>query len=57
MTLDTITLDDALKLLSLPRILGTNSSGEDITIKNGRYGHYLKAGVDSRTLTSEEQLF
>jgi DNA topoisomerase-1 len=57
MTLDTITIDDALKLLSLPRILGTNSSGEDITIQNGRYGPYLKAGVDSRTLTSEDQLF
>jgi DNA topoisomerase-1 len=57
MTLDTITIDDALKLLSLPRILGTNSAGEDITIQNGRYGPYLKAGVDSRTLTSEDQLF
>ena len=57
MTLDTITIDDALKLLSLPRILGTNSAGEDITIQNGRYGPYLKAGADSRTLTSEEQLF
>lgn len=57
MTLDTITLDDALKLLSLPRVLGTNSSGEEITIQNGRYGPYLKAGTDSRTLTSEEQLF
>ncbi len=57
MTLDTITIDDALKLLSLPRILGTNSLGEEITIQNGRYGPYLKAGADSRTLTSEEQLF
>ena len=57
MTLDTITIDDALRLLSLPRILGTNSAGEDITIQNGRYGPYLKAGVDSRTLTSEDQLF
>jgi DNA topoisomerase-1 len=57
MTLDTITIDDALKLLSLPRILGTNSAGEEITIQNGRYGPYLKAGTDSRTLTSEEQLF
>jgi DNA topoisomerase-1 len=57
MTLDTITIDDALRLLSLPRILGTNSSGEEITIQNGRYGPYLKAGTDSRTLTSEEQLF
>ena len=57
MTLDTITIDDALRLLSLPRVLGTNSAGEDITIQNGRYGPYLKAGVDSRTLTSEDQLF
>ena len=57
MSLDTITLDDALQLLSLPRILGTNSAGEDITVQNGRYGPYLKAGVDSRTLTSEDQLF
>ena len=57
MTLDTITIDDALKLLSLPRILGTNPAGEDITIQNGRYGPYLKAGLDSRTLTSEDQLF
>jgi len=57
MTLDTITIDDALKLLSLPRVLGTNAAGEEITIQNGRYGPYLKAGADSRTLTSEEQLF
>ncbi len=57
MTLDTVTYEDALRLLSLPRVLGTNSAGEDITVQNGRYGPYLKAGVDSRTLTSEEQLF
>jgi DNA topoisomerase-1 len=57
MNLDTITLDDALRLLSLPRVLGTNSAGEEITVQNGRYGPYLKAGTDSRTLTSEEQLF
>jgi DNA topoisomerase-1 len=57
MNLDTITLDDALQLLSLPRALGTNSAGEEITVQNGRYGPYLKAGADSRTLTSEDQLF
>ena len=57
MNLDTITLDDALQLLSLPRTLGTNSAGEEITVQNGRYGPYLKAGTDSRTLTSEDQLF
>jgi len=57
MTLDTITYEDALQLLSLPRILGTNAAGDDITVQNGRYGAYLKAGADSRTLTSEDQLF
>jgi DNA topoisomerase-1 len=57
MTLDTVTYEDALQLLSLPRTLGTNAAGDDITIQNGRYGPYLKAGVDSRTLTSEDQLF
>jgi len=57
MTLDTITYEDALQLLSLPRTLGTNAVGDEITVQNGRYGAYLKAGADSRTLTSEEQLF
>ena len=57
MTLDTITYEDALRLLSLPRSLGTNATGDDITVQNGRYGAYLKAGADSRTLTSEDQLF
>jgi DNA topoisomerase-1 len=57
MSLDTITHDDALKLLSLPRVLGTNDKGEEITVQNGRYGPYLKAGTDSRTLTNEDQIF
>jgi DNA topoisomerase-1 len=57
MSLDTITHEDALKLLSLPRILGTNDKGEEITVQNGRYGPYLRAGTDSRTLTSEDQIF
>jgi len=57
MTLDTITYEDALQLLSLPRTLGANAAGDDITVQNGRYGAYLKAGADSRTLTSEDQLF
>ena len=57
MSLDTITLDDAVKLLSLPRVVGEDpESGEEITAQNGRYGPYLKKGTDSRSLTSEDQL-
>ena len=56
MSLDTITMDDALKLMSLPRTLGEYEE-EAITVQNGRYGPYLTKGSDSRTLTSEDQLF
>jgi DNA topoisomerase-1 len=56
MSLDTLTMEDALKLMSLPRILG-EVEGDPITVQNGRYGPYLTRGGDSRTLTSEEQLF
>ena len=56
MTLDTITLEDALKLFSLPRTLG-EYEGVPITVQNGRYGPYMTHGTDSRTLTSEDQLF
>ncbi|QPK81494.1 type I DNA topoisomerase [Schaalia sp. ZJ405] len=57
MDLATVTRDDAVKLLSLPREVGVDPvSGDVITAQNGRYGPYLKKGTDSRTLSSEEQL-
>ncbi len=57
MSLDTITLDGALQLLRLPRVVGVDpESGEEITALNGRYGPYLKKGTDSRSIDSEERL-
>ncbi|WP_405664065.1 type I DNA topoisomerase [Streptomyces sp. NBC_01166] len=57
MSLDTVTLAEALKLMSLPRVVGEDAEGVEITAQNGRYGPYLKKGTDSRSLTSEDQLF
>jgi len=58
MDLQTITLDDAMRLLSLPRVVGVDPElGEEITAQNGRYGPYLKRGSDSRSLASEDQIF
>ncbi|HET7399431.1 MAG TPA: type I DNA topoisomerase [Intrasporangium sp.] len=57
MELSTIDLDTALRLLSLPRVVGTDPEGVPITAQNGRYGPYLKRGTDSRSLASEQQLF
>ena len=57
MTLDTVSLEEAVKLLDLPRVVGTDEDGTEITAQNGRYGPYLKKGTDSRSLTSEDQIF
>jgi DNA topoisomerase-1 len=57
MQLDSITLEQALRLLSLPREVGQDAAGQTITTQNGRFGPYVKKGTDSRPLPDEESIF
>ncbi|MEV8039567.1 type I DNA topoisomerase [Arthrobacter sp. NPDC080082] len=57
MTVDSVTLDEALQLMSLPRVVGQDAEGTPITVQNGRFGPYLKKGTDSRSIGSEEEIF
>jgi DNA topoisomerase-1 len=57
MALDTVTLEDALQLLELPRVVGVAPDGEEVVARNGRYGPYVQKDKESRSLSSEEQLF
>ena len=58
MTLETVTLQEALRLLSLPRTVGADpADGVEITVQNGRYGPFVRKGADSRSLAGEDQLF
>ena len=58
MAVDTVSYEEALKLLSLPRVVGVDQESDtEITAQNGKFGPYLKRGTDSRSLESEEQIF
>jgi DNA topoisomerase I len=56
MSPESVTLEEAVRLLSLPRVVG-ELGGEPVSAQNGRYGPYIKKGSESRSLESEEQLF
>jgi DNA topoisomerase-1 len=57
MSLDELSMEDALQLLSLPRTIGQDEEGVDIVALNGRYGPYIQRGSDRRSLENEEHLF
>jgi DNA topoisomerase I len=54
----TITLEEALKLLSLPRVVGIDpETGTEVTAQNGKFGPFLRKGTDSRSLATEDDIF
>ncbi len=58
MSSDTVTLDDAVRLLELPRVVGVDpADGEEVVAMNGRYGPFIRKGEETRSLEGEEQLF
>ena len=58
MSVESVSLDEALQLLTLPRVVGSDpTTGEEIVAQNGRYGPYLKRGTDTRSLQAEDELF
>jgi len=57
MSPETLSLEDAVMLLSFPKNLGTHpETGENITVQDGRYGPYVKMGSETRSLKSQDEL-
>jgi DNA topoisomerase-1 len=57
-TPDSLSLSDALRLLTLPRVVGVDAAdGAEVLAASGRYGPYVKKGDEFRSLDSEEKLF
>ncbi len=54
---ESLTFEQALQLLALPRVVGIDAQGEAVTAQNGRFGPYIRRGTDSRSLPSEDSLF